>query len=160
MENDLRVRHFIEEQGLLWEGVGMARMTGRIIGFLLICQPAEQTAAQIAEALSASKGSISTNTRLLLQLGILERQSRPGDRSTYLRIATGAWDRFLMGEHARMTLIREGADRGLALLEDATASDRARLMEFRDMFAFIEREYPRLLQHYEEWRATRLKEST
>jgi hypothetical protein len=155
LENDLRVLHFVEEQGLLWESAGMSRMTGRILGWLLVCQPAEQSAAQLAQALTASKGSISTNTRLLLRLGLLERVSHPGERSTYFRIAPGAWDRFIMGEHARVTLFREGADRGLALLDGATDPQRARLLEFRDLFAFMEREYPRLLEHYAQWRAQR-----
>jgi DNA-binding transcriptional regulator GbsR (MarR family) len=152
-KTDPRVRHFVEEQGLLWESCGMARMVGRIIGWLLICQPAEQTAAQIADALAASKGSISTNTRVLLQLGILERVSEPGKRATFFRVAEGACARFALGEHARIALLREGAERGLSLLEGAPSEQRARLEEFRDLFAFIEREYPLLLEHYAEWRA-------
>ena len=152
-DHDLRVRHFVEEQGLLWEGSGLPRMTGRILGWLLVCQPAEQTAAQLAEALTASKGSISTSTRLLLQLRLLERVSLPGERSTYFRIAEGAWGRYIMAEHSRVTLFREGAERGLALLEGRPAEQRARLLEFRDLFAFIEREYPLLLEHYAQWRA-------
>jgi hypothetical protein len=133
----------------------MPRMTGRIIGWLLICDPAEQTAAELANALSASKGSISTNTRMLVHLGVLERLSLPGERSTYFRIAPGAWERFIQGEIARVGLFREGAERGLKLLGDARPEHRARLTEFRDLFGFIEREYPLLLERYEAWRAGR-----
>ena len=143
---------FVEEQGLLWEGSGLPRIAGRVIGRLLICQPAEQTAAELARALSASKGSISTNTRLLLQLGIIERTSRLGQRAVLYRIAPGAWDRVVRNEQARITLFREGAERGLALLEDVPGAERPRLEEFRDLFAFIEREYPLLLEHYKAWR--------
>jgi DNA-binding transcriptional regulator GbsR (MarR family) len=151
-EQQSRTRQFVEEQGLLWEGSGLPRIAGRILGWLLICQPAEQTAADLAGALAASKGSISTNTRLLLQLGIIERTSRLGQRAVLFRIAPGAWGRFVRNEQSRVTLFREGAERGLALLEDVPDAERTRLEEFRDLFAFIEREYPLLLEHYEQWR--------
>ncbi len=151
-EHQNHTRQFVEEQGLLWEGSGLPRIAGRILGWLLICQPAEQTAADLASALSASKGSISTNTRLLLQLGIIERTSRLGQRAVLYRIAPGAWGRVVRNEQARVTLFREGAERGLALLDGVAGAERTRLEEFRDLFAFIEREYPLLLEHYKVWR--------
>lgn len=155
MSADVRLRHFVEEMGLLWEGIGVPRMTGRIIGWLLVCDPPAQTAAQLAAALSASKGSISTNLRALVQMGLVERISLPGERATRIRIANGAWLRLMLGEHARMALYREAADRGLDLLSDAAPERRARLLEFRELFEFLEREYPLLLQHFAEWRAAR-----
>ena len=150
-EHQNHTREFVEEQGLLWEGSGLPRIAGRILGWLLICQPAEQTAADLASALSASKGSISTNTRLLLQLGIIERTSRLGQRAILYRIAPGAWGRVVRNEQARVTLFREGAERGLALLDGVADAERTRLEEFRNLFAFIEREYPLLLEHYKVW---------
>ena len=152
---DFRLRHFVEEMGLLWEGMGIPRMTGRIVGWLLVCDPAHQTAGELAHALAASKGSISTNTRALIQMGLIERMALPGKRATYFRISEGAWPRFVLTEHARMGLFREAADRGLSVLADAPEARRARLNEFRDLFLFLEREYPLLLQHYAEWRAAR-----
>lgn len=152
-------RQFVEEQGLLWEHSGLPRMTGRIIGWLLVCQPAEQTAAQLALALDASKGSISTNTRLLLQLGVIERVSLPGERATHFRIAAGGWENFILGEGHRVAKIRESAEQGLELLANAPAEHRARMLEFHDLFAFIDREYPMLLQHYAEWKKARQEDA-
>ena len=151
-EHQNHTRQFVEEQGLLWEGSGLSRIAGRIIGRLLICLPAEQTSAELARDLSASKGSISTNTRLLVQLGIIERTSRLGQRAVLFRIAPGAWGRLIRNEQARVTLFREGAERGLERLADVPGAERTRLEEFRDFYAFIEREYPLLLEHYEESR--------
>lgn len=48
-------------------------MVGRALGWLLVCEPPEQSAAELAETLQASKGSISTATRVLLRLGFIER---------------------------------------------------------------------------------------
>src|SRR5258706_579760 len=56
---------FVEEMGQFLGTLGMTPMAGRMWGYLLICDPAEQTAAQIADALKASRGSVSGTARLL-----------------------------------------------------------------------------------------------
>ena len=64
---------FVEEVGMAFEQSNAPRMAGRIIGWLLICEPEHQTSAQIAKVLKASKGSISTMTRFLTNGGIIEK---------------------------------------------------------------------------------------
>jgi len=150
-----RFLHFIEDIGLLFEESGMPRMMGRIIGHLLVCTPPHQTASQLVEGLSASKGSISTNTRALLTMGVIERMALPGQRATCIRIAPGTWQKLILAEQVRMRRYLEAAERGLVLLADSALEDRSRLVEFRDFFLFLETEYPLLLQHYTEWRAAR-----
>jgi DNA-binding transcriptional regulator GbsR (MarR family) len=56
---------FIEEMGQFLGGYGMTPMAGRMWGWLLLCDPPEQTAAQIAEALGASRGAVSGAARIL-----------------------------------------------------------------------------------------------
>ena len=63
--------HFVEEMGQFLAGLGMTPMAGRMWGWLLICDPPEQTAAEIADALQASRGAISGTARILAT-------SRPG----------------------------------------------------------------------------------
>ena len=48
---------FVEEMGQALATYGMTPMAGRMWGWLLICEPPEQTAADLAEALQASRGS-------------------------------------------------------------------------------------------------------
>ena len=64
---------FVEEMGQFLGSIGMTPMAGRMWGFLLICEPPEQTAAQIAEALHASRGAISGTARLLAGPGLIRR---------------------------------------------------------------------------------------
>ena len=47
---------------------GLPPMAGRMWGWLLVCDPVEQTAGQLAEALHASRGSISGTGRMLSPL--------------------------------------------------------------------------------------------
>jgi len=77
---------YIEETGLVFEGFGMTRMAGRILGFLLVSDKDESSFDEIRDALHASKGSISGTTRQLMQIGLVEPVSLPGDRKTYYRI--------------------------------------------------------------------------
>lgn len=41
------------------------------------------SSSELVERLRVSKGSVSTNTRLLEMLGIVERQSKPGERRDF-----------------------------------------------------------------------------
>ncbi len=79
-------QELIEEFGLVFEANGMPRMAGRVLGRLLMCWPPHQSMTQLAEALQASKASISTTTAMLAQMGFVERLSFPGDRQDYFRV--------------------------------------------------------------------------
>ena len=69
---------FVEEMGQVLASYGMTPMAGRMWGWLMICEPAEQTAAEIAEALHASRGAISGTARLLANAGLIRRSTRRG----------------------------------------------------------------------------------
>ena len=78
-------KNFVEEVGIAFEQTGLPRMAGRVFGWLLISDPPYQSSTELAEALMASKGSISTTTRLLIQLGLAERFVIPGERHDNFR---------------------------------------------------------------------------
>jgi DNA-binding transcriptional regulator GbsR (MarR family) len=146
---ELQVRLFAEETGLFMEQLGLPRMAGRILGYLLLSDPPEQTAAQLTEALTASAGSISGNTRLLIQAGFIERVSLPGHRRDYFRVAPHALTAIFRNRLLIATRVRELADRGLSLLAEAPPERTARLREMRDLYAFVERVGPQLLERWE-----------
>lgn len=149
--------HYIEEVGLMFEQAGLPRMAGRILGHLLTADPPHQSADDLAKALHASKGSISTNTRLLMQIYFIERISLPGDRRDYFRIAPNVWTKMSRARAPQLTQLRQLAERGLALLAGARPDQRERLEEMRDFYAWYERELPALIDRYERERAARLK---
>lgn len=142
-------KHFIEDVGLIFEQGGHPRMAGRILGSLLIANPPHQSATELADALQASKGSLSTNTRLLLQMGLIERVGVPGHRREYYRIKPGAWTQLVRQTVYELSAFRQLADRGLDLLQDEDTETRERLEEARDLFSYLEREYPSLIERWE-----------
>jgi len=78
-------RNYIEEAGLAFEKFGMTRMTGRVMGYLMICDKDAVSFDEIRDAIQASKGSISGTLKVLTQIGFAEPVSLPGDRKTYYR---------------------------------------------------------------------------
>lgn len=153
-EKQFEAKHFVEEAGLLFELMGLPRMAGRIFGWLLISNPPHQSLGELAESLQASKGSVSTMTRLLIQISLIERISLPGKRRDYFRIKINAWSQLTEQRLAQITAFRQLAERGLKLFEEENPL-RLRLEEMRDIHAFWERELPVLNDRWEEERQKR-----
>jgi DNA-binding transcriptional regulator GbsR (MarR family) len=147
---EAEMKQFIEDVGILYGEMGFPRMAGRILGWLLLCEPPHQSAEQLATIVEASKGSISSMTRLLIQMGMVEKTGIPGRRDTYYRIRSGSWSELLRNNLTNMTAMRKLADRGLALISGRSPESRQRLKDLRDFHAFLEREIPSLLDRYEQ----------
>ncbi len=152
-EKESEEKHFVEEAGLLFEMLGLPRMAGRIFGWLLISKPPHQSPGELAEVLQASKGSISTMTRLLMQIGLIERMSLPGQRRDYFRVRMNAWSELTKQRLTQIQAFRQLAERGLGLLQGEDPSLLQRLEEMRDMHAFLERELPLMAERWEQQRS-------
>jgi DNA-binding transcriptional regulator GbsR (MarR family) len=142
-------RAFAEAMALFLEGEGLPRMAGRIFSWLLICNPPLQSAPDLAAALQASKGSISTMTALLLRARLIERVALPGQRRDHFRVRARAMSELMLDATARITAFRRLTEQGLALLGEAPADVRERLEDVRDVSVFLEREYPALIARFE-----------
>lgn len=127
-------------------GAGMPPMAGRMWAYLAICEPPERTAAEIAERLQASRGSVSSMARLLEHVGLVRRATKPGDRREYFSIPPRAAHRLMERGAEQMRASREIVEAGLDLLADRPAETQARLRDLRDMYTFFEREWPALLE--------------
>ncbi len=132
-----RALAFAEKTGLLCEQLGLPRMAGRVVGWLLVCDPAHTSLVELAEVLQASKGSISTSTRLLEQFKVIERVTFPGDRRDYVRMISGAWEKMMNRFEQESRMMRDLAAEGLALLADAQPDRRGRLHEMHAIYEFL-----------------------
>ncbi len=116
---------FIEGMGLALEEDRLPRIAGRLVG-LLILSPQPLRFDRLAERLRVSRGSISTNTRLLENMGVIERVTRPGDRRDYFqineqpgllqRVADRFRDRQAMAEEMKQALL-PGVDGGSVVVD-------------------------------------------
>jgi hypothetical protein len=144
---DEKLWRFVDATGT-WaaKAYGMPQMTGRVLGWLLVCSPAEQTAAQLAEALDASKGSISGATSMLVRLRLAERLHVRGERADRFRIRPDAWDDQVRDQG--IDEVRAVLALGLAALEGEPPAHRARLEELDAFYAWYQ---SRMAGLYEEW---------
>jgi DNA-binding transcriptional regulator GbsR (MarR family) len=147
MPTDAQSR-FVERMGVLGTQDGIPRMAGRLWGWLLICEPPEQTAGQLAEALDASRGSISASARLLTTIGLVHRSTRRGDRREYFSIPPGSIAALMRSEQRRMSPWVALSNEGLELVRDQPPEQRERMQEFHDLYAFFEREMPAITDNF------------
>jgi DNA-binding transcriptional regulator GbsR (MarR family) len=148
-------KQFAEEFGILFERMGGQPMAGRVWGLLLTADPPAQTAAEIAEALSCSRSSVSTATDVLMQMGLVERAAAPGRRSRLYRVAPGGFTPALRLKMAVTSAIREVVERGLEMMEESSPAARRALEEYRECCLFFEREFPALIERWERERTKR-----
>jgi len=130
---------------------GMAPMVGRLIGYLAVCDPHEQSITELADALLASRSAIAGAVNALENLGLIQRSRRAGERMDRVRIdmssprATG----FDLSEYQEQAeLAREGLD----LLADAPPERRAILLEWAAFADFLVERIPVLEQEWKEQR--------
>jgi DNA-binding MarR family transcriptional regulator len=148
---------FIEEIGLVFDSMHLPRMAGRVLGAILLGPADGPTAAELAETLQASKGSISNMTQLLIHYRFVERTVRAGERRDRFVIKSGAWARMMLWRLELLQRLQELAGDGLELLgPDGNAEP---LQEARDMYAFLEQELPKLFERWEVERPLARKEA-
>jgi MarR family len=143
---------FADHAGRLYaRRYGMAPMVGRLLGYLAICDPREQTIAELAEALLASRSAITGAINTLEHLGLIRRSRAAGERMDRIWIdmsstqATG----FDVAEYQEQgDLAREG----LALLAEESPRRRAVLLEWAAFADFLVARLPELEK---DWKAHR-----
>jgi predicted transcriptional regulator len=142
---------FLQDVGAFFAAHGMSPIAGRLFAHLLICDPPEQPFESLCAALDASRASVSTMTRLLVQLGLVERLPGRGRRLSY-RLHADAWTRLLEDDLRSATRLRELAASGLRLVGRRRAPSRRRLESMQRFYGFLEQHTARMLA---QWKAAR-----
>ena len=143
------LERFIEEAGLAAESDGLPRIAGRLFGYLLL-SPEPSSLDEIADALGVSKGSVSTDARLLLGHGWLQRVSRPGDRRDYYEMAPDFFARIVAYRLDRWSALHELVDAARPSLPRQSAAVERRLAYLDEAQQFFSQGLERLLA---EWNA-------
>lgn len=150
MSNLDTIRTYVEEVMLILEQMGVPRTASRILAYLLVCDPPEQSIQDFVEALKLSKSSVSTALHTLSQYHLIDRVSLPGKRADFYRVSTRLWHNLIQSRTDQMTALRETAEEGLELLTGAPERQKNRLKAMHSLFAFMEKEMPGLLRQWEE----------
>jgi DNA-binding transcriptional regulator GbsR (MarR family) len=127
------VRNWVERVAAAFaQHFGLPPITGRILGWLLICEPVEQSAGEIAAAIGASRASLTTSMRLLTVGELVQRRHRPGERTAYFRIDDAAWEKVIRQRITAMASLRDITRDAIALV--GPGSERAARVRAADAF--------------------------
>ncbi len=124
---------FIEGLGLVFQGDGMPRIAGRLLGFFVL-HGGPFSFTELAEKLEISRGSVSTNTRLLEDMGVIERIAMRGERQDYFRLAPDPYIQIVARKRERSIRAREAILRNAQSLDDLGEEGLTRVSELAGFF--------------------------
>jgi len=126
---------------------GYPPVTGRVIGYLSVCEPMQQSINDIADTLLTSRSAVNNALKMLETQKLILRTRPAGTRADLVSLAVVNRDNtgFDSSEYQEMAdLAREG----LALLKNASP-ERRQALEFSESLGDFLAE--RLPQLYDEW---------
>jgi len=87
-------KDFIDKLGFYYESYGIPRIGGRILGYILLLD-SPISAEHISTDLGISRASVSTNLRLLINYGFIEKKMVQQGRTDFYVMAESAWENAL-----------------------------------------------------------------
>ena len=125
---------------------GLPPVMGRVVGYLSVCEPMEQSINDIADALLTSRSAVNNALKLLETQKLIKRTRPAGTRADLISLNPISMESgFDAAEYKELAdLAREG----LELLKDASPERRASLEATASLGDFLAERLPRL---YDEW---------
>lgn len=134
---DERLLEWVEQVAMFCSSeYGVPPIAGRILGWLMICDPAERSAEDIAGAIGASRASLATNMRVLTDAGFVRRRTKPGERTNYYRMDDDAWETVVRRRVASLAAFRDLTVTGMELTGTGTARAE-RLQAAHDVYDWM-----------------------
>jgi len=127
---------FIEGMGLILQSDGMPRIAGRLMG-LFVLHGGPFSFTDLADRLAVSRGSVSTNTRLLEDLGVIERVAMKGERQDFFRLAADPYAEIVERKRVRSLRAQESIRRNAETLDDIGPDGLKRVGELADFFGVL-----------------------
>src|SRR5690606_39026942 len=106
-------------------------------------------APALCESLGVAKSSMSVALGQLERAGLVERFRPPRARRDHYRLTEDVFGRAFRAKMAEFTAFTQLAEAGLGVVGDNPRA-KARLELMRDMYAFMGREFPKLLDRWED----------
>jgi DNA-binding MarR family transcriptional regulator len=127
-------------------------MLGRVVGYLAVCDPPEQSIGELADALLASRSAITNAVNTLETMQQVRRTRAAGERMDRVRIDLGS-QRAMGLDVTEYEELRDLTREGLEVLRDAPAERRAVLLETAAFTEFVIEQTVRMRHEWEARRA-------
>lgn len=141
------LEHEAERLALVLTGLGLQRMTARVLAALLFTEQSSVTMTDLTTGLQASTGSISGALKMLTSVGLAERVPVPASRRAHFRLREDAWAVLFTSQNETLAAMRHAADAGLAVAGRRSPAHQ-RLLDMRDFYDFLMAELPDLLRRW------------
>jgi MarR family protein len=143
---------FADHAGRLYaRRYGFPPMVGRLLGYLSVCDPPDQSINELADALLASRSAIANAVNNLELLRLVRRSRAAGERMDRVRIDLSSPNATGM-DITEYQELGDLAREGLEVLADAPPERRAVLAEMAAFADFLVEQMPRLRQEWEQRR--------
>ncbi len=142
------IEDFVERLGLVTQADGLPRIAGRIMG-LMVIYGGPFSFADLAERLQISRASVSTNTRLLENLGIIERTTMPGERQDYFRMRPHPYSPLMRGYVERMRRARDMVGGTQHDLPQDFGDAHERLQELNEFYETLIESFEKVIAKWE-----------
>ncbi|MCT2587973.1 GbsR/MarR family transcriptional regulator [Actinophytocola gossypii] len=140
-------QEFVEDAGLFFERLGLSRTSGRVLGWLLTHPDGSADAPELVDELAVAKSSMSVALRQLDAAGLVERYRPPRQRRDRYRLTEDVFGRAFRAKMAEFDAVHALVTRGLAVV-GSDPVPRQRLQRMADMYSFMAREFPKLLDRW------------
>lgn len=129
-------RRFIESVGLVIEATGFPRISGQLVGLMLIA-PRPLSLDEIARLLKVSRASVSVNTRVLIAGNVLRPVAFAGDRRHYYTMDPTFFEQRIQVLDRYLERMRALTGEGLAAIGPDNQAARQRLEAARVFATFL-----------------------
>lgn len=138
---------FIDKLGAFYESTGIPRISGRIVGLLLVME-VPVSPEDISKILSVSRSSISTSLSLLKAYKFTEEIRYPGDRKEYYKYSDNALENLLKMKLSQYEPFRNILVEGMNLLNKRSMPEK----KIEDLLSYMKLEENYISDLLEEWK--------
>lgn len=144
---------FIEETGIFFESMGLTRMAGRILGLLMVTDKEMVSFDELTQVLQASKSSISTNVKALIQTRFVKPVTSPGDRKTYYMLSQEiSWQEIFNKKARELDFLKSIFDKALSLRTNKNDKSSQWLIDAVEFYGWLMQQFPLLMEKWEKYK--------
>ncbi|MFB6889485.1 hypothetical protein ACFCX4_09255 [Kitasatospora sp. NPDC056327] len=125
-----------------WQNDGMPHERGRVIGWLIVSDPVEQTTAELTARLGTTRAAIDRVADQLVPAGVVFRRDLPDGDEYALYMNDESWPNAVLEVFANIPDFATILQDAQQVLADSPAERRERLDRTEHLFGFLAREVP------------------
>ena len=138
---------FVDKLGSFYEASGIPRISGRIVGLLLVLEE-PVSPEDISRILGVSRSSTSTNLAHLKFFKFAEEVRYPGDRKEYFKFSENALENMMKIKISQYDPFRVILNEGMEHLKKKSINQS----KIKDMLKYVELEEKHFVTLLEEWK--------